>query len=129
MPLTFATTTQERYAPDGTKVAGANDLFLGLDGNLQTATGIDAVLYACANAAKTILGEMVLLVDQGLPNFELVWVGVPNLAQWQAALQVTLEAVAGVVQVDALTVSVDADNSLHYTAIILTEYGSGTLNG
>ena len=109
-----------------------NDLFIGSDGNLSIVSGQQAVLFACASAAKAQLGEMIYAVNQGIPNFQAVWVGTPNLQQFEAALRNTLLNVSGVVQVDSITftqTNTSKGNILGYTAVIVTEYGETILNG
>lgn len=109
-------------------VDGNNDLFIGADDKLTVATGIEAVKFACEHAAKTILGEMVLATDEGLPYFEAVWTGAPNLAQYEDALRDALLAVADVEEVTTLSIA-QAGNEVTYTAEILTVYGATTVNG
>lgn len=105
-----------------------NDIFLDTNGNISTSFGIDAVLQACKTAAQAQLGEMIYAVNQGVPNFQTLWDGTPNVAQWEVALTNVLEAVLNVVNVLSLTVTIQ-NNQLIYQAIILTTYGEGTLNG
>lgn len=105
-----------------------NDIFIGNDGSLSVSSDLQAVLYACAAAAKTQLGEMVLAVDEGMPNFEAVWVGSPNLAQFEAYLRRTLTSVIDVTGVSDLTIT-RAGGVLSYQVTIQTIYGSGVING
>lgn len=103
-----------------------NDLYLDGDGNIVMAVDIQAALQACAEAAKTLLGEMVLNTDQGIPYFQTVWVGVPNVQQFNAALRVAFLAVPNVLEVVSLITS-QQNNTLQYTAIIRTSFGIGNL--
>lgn len=105
-----------------------NDLYIGPDGSLATATGLEAVMQAAQQAAQTQLGEMMYAVDEGVPNFASVWNGAANIAQFEAYLRRTLLAVDHVTGVADLTISVAA-NKLSYTATIQTDYGPGALNG
>lgn len=105
-----------------------NDLYIGADGSLAMATGLDAVMQAAQQAAQTQLGEMQYAVDQGLPNFATVWNGAANLSQFEAALRRTILAVNHVTGIQDLTVAV-ANNALSYVATIQTDYGRGALNG
>lgn len=105
-----------------------NDIFIGPDGNLSISTGLQGVLQACATATKAQLGEMCLATTSGIPNFQTVWVGSPNLAIWQKYLRTTIENVEGVIEVTELDVSV-ANNILSYTATIRSIYGPGEING
>lgn len=105
-----------------------NDLYLGTDRNLVITTDILAVRDACANAAKTQLGEMYLYSNQGIPNFTAVWSGTPNLLQFEFALRKTILSVADVSEITNLTIVINKD-VLNYTANILTIYGLISLSG
>ena len=105
-----------------------NDLSLAGDGNLAVADGLTATLQVCEQVAKAQLSEMVLAVDEGMPNFQTVWGGAPNLAQFEAYLSARLQAVEGVQRVTDVTASASG-GTLRYTAIIQTVYGEGTING
>lgn len=103
-----------------------NDLYIGADDQLATVTGLLAVETAAAAAAQTKLDEMVLAIDQGLPYFEAVFVGSPDIPQFEAALRAALAAIADVEEVTTLTIRQSGDQ-LNYTAQILTPYGLGTV--
>lgn len=105
-----------------------NDLYLGTDGNLAVVTGITAVMQECQQAAQTRLGEMVLNIDLGVPYFEYVFNGVPNYAQFQAALRTAFLSVDNVTDVKTLNIVQDGDN-LRYTAEIQTTFGNGVISG
>jgi hypothetical protein len=107
-----------------------NDLYIDpLSGNIATFRDLPAVLQACEHAAKTILGEMILNADQGIPYFQTVWNGSPNLVQFEAALRAAFLAVTNVVEVVSVISSVTTPNILSYTAIIRTTFGGGTISG
>lgn len=116
-----------------------NDIYLDDNGNLVILSGQPAVESACATATKAQLGEMVLQTLLGIPNFQTVWVGVPNLPMFQFYLRKTLAAVDGVVAVTDLTVGTAVVNNpvtgldetvLVYSATIENEFGEEfTLNG
>lgn len=108
-----------------------NDIYLDAEGNIATSYNLDAVLQACAQAAKTRLGEIVLDTTIGIPFFESVWIGKANLQQYTASLRSAFLAVAGgevVTDVSSLVTSQSGDN-LYYTAKITTIYGTGTITG
>ena len=105
-----------------------NDLYLDSFGNIIVAYDLQAVLQVCQNVARSLLGEMVLNTDQGIPYFQTVWNGTPNFQQFQAALTTSLLAVPDVNSVLSLVVS-QSGNTLNYTAVIQTIYGQGTING
>ena len=105
-----------------------NDIYIGEDGNLAIVYDLTATTQACQQAAKTILGEMIYAADQGLPYFEAVWIGVPQIAQYEAALRSAFLGVPGVLQVISLVLT-QTENNLNYTATIMTTYGQGVISG
>lgn len=109
-------------------VDSANDLTLGTDGNLAVIGALAAVTQVCAHAAKTILNEMVLAQGEGLPYFEAVWIGVPNIPVFEAAFRAAILAVEGVTDIVSVTFGRSGD-VLSYAATISTVYGTGTFNG
>jgi hypothetical protein len=105
-----------------------NDIFIGGDGSLSVVSGLDAVTQACKQAAQAQLGEMVLSTDQGVPTFQTIWNGSPNIPQFVAYLRRTLMTVPDVIEVTALA-AVVSDGVLSYTATIKTNYGEAAING
>jgi len=105
-----------------------NDIYLDAMGNIAMAVDLQAVLQACASAARTLLGEMLYNVNQGIPYEQTVWVGVPNIQQFTAALRAAFLAVSNVVEVVSLITS-QVDNTLTYSAVIRTNFGTGGING
>ena len=101
-----------------------NDLYLNAEGNIAYAYDLTAIIQQCQQAAKTLLGEMVYNTNQGLPYFQTVWTGTPNIAQDTAALRRAFLAVGGVLEVVSLMTS-QTNNTLSYTAMIRTIYGNG----
>lgn len=104
-----------------------NDLFIGASANLAVVTGLNATLQTCAHAAKAQLGEMVLAVNRGIPNFQTIWKGAPNFSQFENALRNALRNVNGVIEVLDVEITV-TDNILSYTATISTIFGEGVIN-
>lgn len=105
-----------------------NDIYLAPSGNLTVLSGLLAIMGACATAAKAQLGEMVLAQNQGIPNFQTVWIGTPNYAIFSSYLRTTLQNVEGVLEVTDINMS-SKDNILSYTAKIKTAFGEGIVNG
>ena len=109
-----------------------NDIYLDKYQNISVSTDLHALVEQCAQAAKTLLGELVLNTQVGIPYFENVWIGVPDIQQFNAALRNAFLSVVGVIDVIDLTVTKnDAKNVnvLLYSATINTIYGIGTVNG
>lgn len=109
-------------------VNAQNDIYLNKAGNLSLSFGLEAVLQDCSQVAKVLLGEMVLNTNSGIPYFQTVWNGIPNIQQFTSALRSAFLGVPDVVEVVSLITS-QTDNVLSYTAVIRTIYGSGGLSG
>jgi hypothetical protein len=105
-----------------------DDIYLDQFGNISLSFDLQAVLEACAQAAQTVLGEIIFNVNQGIPFFQTVWIGVPNFQQYTAALRLAFLNVPNVLEVISLTIS-QVNNELQYTAAIRTEFGTGGING
>ena len=105
-----------------------NDLYLNEAGNIAFSYNLQAVLELCEHAMKTRLGECVLNTDEGLPYFEVVFNGVPNLLQFEGAAREALIQIEGVTEIVDFVMTL-VDNTLQYTATIKTIYGQGAISG
>lgn len=107
------------------------DIYLDAEGNISISYDKEAVLEACAQAARTLLGEMIFDTETGIPFFQTVWVGKPNIQQYTAALRSAFLAVAGGNVVTDVTSLITSQNEdiLYYSAVIKTIYGIGTITG
>ena len=113
-----------------------NDLYIDGNGDIAIVYDQQAVLQACQQAAQTLLGEMVLDTNQGIPYFTAVWTGIPNIPVFEGALRAAWLAVPGVTSVQQLdtqyitTVIPDTDiptNAVSYSATIATIFGTGEI--
>lgn len=104
-----------------------NDIYLGANGNVVVLQGQSAVEAACRSVSLASLGEEVLALDSGMPFFQAVFVGVPNLAIFENFLRDGLEGVDGVIAVTNLSTKINKNNggktSLSYVAMIQNQYG------
>jgi len=105
-----------------------NDIFISPDGQLSISSDLSAVLQACQQAAQAQLGEMVLSIDQGVPNFQTIWRDAANVAQFEAYVRRALQSVTNVLEVSEFNSKV-SDNKISYSATILTTFGRAQLNG
>lgn len=103
-----------------------NDIFIAKSGQMAIATELEALINICENVVQTMLGELVLQGDTGMPNFQLIWNGAPNIAQAENALREALFGVEGVIDVPELSAFVQ-DNILRYSATIKSIYGQGAI--
>lgn len=104
------------------------DLYLDPYGNISVSYDLQAVLEECAQAAQTRLGELIYNTNVGIPYEQILWVGAPNIEQFNAALRVAFLNINQVTDVISLTIS-QTNNTLTYTAIINTTFGTGIVNG
>lgn len=105
-----------------------NDIYLNALGNLSLSTDIEAILENCAQAAKTRLGEIVLNTQLGVPYFTTLFIGVPLVEAFNAALRSAWLAVDEVLEVLSLDTYQDA-NTFYYVASIKTTAGTGAISG
>lgn len=108
--------------------AGENRDITVQGGKITMDSGIYAVMQSCDDAMRTVRGECPLNPTLGMPNFENIWSGTPNLAQFETAARVRLLDVPNVTAIQSFTASV-SQNVLSYTVVIETAFGTGTLNG
>jgi hypothetical protein len=110
-----------------------NDLYVNSSGNIAFAHDEEAIGQACRQVALTLLGEMVLQTDQGIPYQTAIWVGVPNVPAFEAALRGGWLGVNGVVSIMDLTISLEpftipttgkSVTALSYSATINTTFGT-----
>ena len=113
-----------------------NDMFVDESGNIAIVYDLQAVLQICKQVALTLLGEMVLQTDQGIPYRTAVFVGVPNLPLFEGALRAAWLATSGVSSVPKLTTTYGpltipnttvTTNGVSYSATIDTIFGTGDI--
>ena len=105
-----------------------NDLYIDAQGNLAIVYDLQAVLQACKQAALTLLGEMVLQTNQGIPYQTAIWVGVPNIPAFEGALRSSWLAIQGVTGVVSLVTSIGPYTSLGTTVPITALSYSATID-
>ena len=107
-------------------VNGNNDIFLDTNGKIAMTTTIEQILQTCEHVVKTIRGELVLHGSIGVPYFELIWNGSPNLIQAEAEIRTLLKRVYGVKDITDIELFVK-NNVLVYNAMIKTIHGEAQL--
>ena len=105
-----------------------NDLTLNALGSLQLLTGIEAVKQTARQYASTLLGEMIHAIDQGVPYFTVAFGASPNISLFESVMRRRLLECPGVVEVTELTAEQNGD-TLNYTATLVTQFGTGVING
>lgn len=105
-----------------------NDFTVDASGNLTLLVDGAGVPQTARQYASTLRGEMIHASTQGVPYFEFAFGAAPNLGQFSAALRARLLECPGVQEVQRLDVD-RVDDTLNYTATLLTDYGRITING
>tara|TARA_R110000868_G_scaffold124114_3_gene328314 strand:+ start:270 stop:620 length:351 start_codon:yes stop_codon:yes gene_type:complete len=103
------------------------DLFLNSRNDISMNSDLDACLQTCESVAMLLRGEDIYNISEGLPNFELVWDGVPNIPQYRAALISAIEKVNDVIKVSNYDFIVN-NNELIYNIEIETNFGNGVIS-
>ena len=109
-------------------VDSKNDLYVDAGGNIGIVRDIVACMQSAQQAAQTQLGEMQYHVDRGLPNFQVIWNGHPNVAQFEAALRREVLKVTDVLDIPELSTRLAGDRVV-YAITIRTTFGTAVLNG
>jgi hypothetical protein len=102
--------------------ASNNDIYVDANGNLAWATQQAAVKQACENVSRASLGEEVFSINNGIPFFQAVFVGVPNIPVFEAYLRAAILSVPGVIQIESLTTTLNG-GTLSYSAVIQNQFG------
>ncbi len=112
----------------GTSAQPVHDIYLNSSGNIAILSGQAAVVAACQTASLLSLGEAVLATTTGIPFFQAVFVGTPNLAVFESYLRTALLNVQGVQGIKSLTINV-SQSVLSYSAVIQSQYGEAEVLG
>jgi len=132
--LTISSNVNNLSSINGRSVA-FNDIYLDQFDNISVSVDLLAVLEDCAQSARTVLGECIFNVNEGIPYKQVVWVGVPNIPQFSASLRAAFLSVEGVtdvisldiVQTNNTSISSQSADMLTYVANIQTIYGTGII--
>ena len=103
-----------------------NDLYIAPNGQLAINSDLSALSQTCEHVVKTMMGELILQGDTGIPSFQLIWGGAPNIAQAENAIRESLLNVIGVEDVTELSAFV-SDGVFRYSATIQTIYGETSI--
>lgn len=104
-----------------------NDIF-AQNGILVVADGVRSLVQRSNQAMKLVLGEARYALDEGIPYFQAVFSGSPNLLIFEAAARKTLLAVSGVTGILSFVADI-SNNTLTYTATLATDLGQIVLSG
>lgn len=106
-----------------------NDLYYDDSGNLASASAsVEAVLQVCRNYALAIRGEMLAKRQKGMPYFQVVFSGKPDIDLFEAFFKKRIAEVEGAIGVKRFAGWIE-DGMLKYEATINTIYGDGVIRG
>ena len=102
--------------------------FLVTGGTINRLTGIEAVLVNCQHEAQVLRGEDPFDKNRGMPNFEEIWAGQPNVLQFEFSLRNVLSVVKDVDSLSNFKADISS-NVLDYEITINTPFGSDSISG
>lgn len=105
-----------------------NDIHIGGDGNLALVRDEAAVKNCCMHYARALRGEMLHKMDRGIPYWKTTFGRDADIPMFESAFRERMLEIDAVLSVDAFSATIGND-TLNYTAVIRTIYGSITLNG
>lgn len=108
-----------------------NDLVLDASGkNVLMVSDMTALLNVVSNVARTMRFELQYNLNKGIPYMQTIFQDATKVALWASYMQEAILAVDKVKGISYFDIKYDPSKSLlSYTAGILTEYGSTTING
>ena len=103
-----------------------NDIF-AVNGVLQVATGLTAVLQTCERVVKVIIGEIPFNTTLGIDYLNDAF-GDVNVIKFAASARVQINRVSNVTSISNFETTVSG-GVLSYTATIATTFGTGAISG
>jgi len=103
-----------------------NDLIVTTLKNISMVRDIDAIAVVAKTSASAVLNEMIFNQDQGVPFFDTIWGGQPNVQRAEYEIKNAILAVDGVSDISSFQIFVSG-GVLSYNAIIKTIYGEVAL--
>lgn len=71
---------------------------------------------------------MQYAIDRGIPYYQTLWTGSPNVLAFEAAARDAISSLKGVTGIDSFAARLQ-DNVLTYSVTINTIYGATVING
>ena len=105
-----------------------NNGFLIVEDQAVLLEGKEAIAVNCTTEAQTLLGENPYFQENGMPNFETVWQGSPNIPAFESALRDILVSIIGVFNANNFSYTLE-NNILDYSIDIQTLVGTTTITG
>lgn len=104
------------------------DLYIDSNGRLAMVHGKDAYAQIINAKMRTVLGEMQLAMQNGIPYFQTVFSDKSMLPIWQDEVEKMLRSIPFVKNISSFDCNYDND-VLKYTAEIETDSGMVEING
>lgn len=103
-----------------------NDLFIGNDGALSTASGIEAVAQQVAEVISTLRGELRYESSRGIDYDSTVFSGSPNILAFTRQARSQILALPDITDIISIEIDQNLD-VLSYNARIQTTFGAETV--
>ena len=91
-------------------------------------SGLEAVRTSVQSEIRVLRGEDRYSTGRGLPNFETIWEGTPDIVQFEVTLRVTVLGVEGVTGFSEFSAVTEGD-VLSYRARVSTVFGDFFIQG
>jgi hypothetical protein len=109
-----------------TFLAGKNNDLIVQGGQIRLESGLDAALQLSRHYAQTLAGEMIHAMPDGVRMFDTAF-NRPGLALFANEIRRRIMQVPDVISVESFDARLTGD-TLYYTAVVRTIYGSGSVS-
>jgi hypothetical protein len=104
---------------------GMNDIFLDDNGNFVFAEGVDAYATILADAVRTLIGELQLNVEAGIPWLETVFNSPNEIPLWKHNVSKTVLSYPFARSVTSIaTEIIPGSKIMKYTITVVTDLGN-----
>lgn len=109
---------------------GMNDIFLSGKGDFVLAEGVDAYATILADAIRTLIGELQLDVEAGIPWLETVFTSPNEIPLWKHNVSKAVLSYPFVMSVTSIATEIIPDSKImKYTLTVVTDLGNVEVSG
>ncbi|MDR0675640.1 MAG: hypothetical protein LBF97_01180 [Elusimicrobiota bacterium] len=105
-----------------------NDIYLNSKKSIAIGEDKQALSQIIKNSILTLLGEIELDTTKGIPYFDSLFLGIPDLDLFESYLRNTIKNIDGVIAITNYIYEIK-DNIFRYKIYIQTIYGDIEING
>lgn len=104
---------------------GMNDIFLDSKGDFVFAEGVDAYATILADAVRTLIGELQLNVEAGIPWLETVFNSPNEIPLWKHNVSKMVLSYPFVESITSIATEIIPDSkTMKYTLTVVTDLGN-----